>query len=84
MNEARHSLPLIEALAECAPIVEYKRPLRVLGKLPSVAREELAALQTFLRQTRRQPMFPRVLEHWIACCQRLHATPGQFTVFCRH
>ena len=75
---------MIEAPAECALLVEYERPVLVLVKLPSVAREELAALLTLIRQTRSQPMFPRVLEHWIARCQRLHATPGQFTVFCRH
>ncbi len=84
MNEARHSLPLVEAPAECALIVEHKRPLLVLVKLPLVAREELAALRILIRQMLRQPLFLRVLEHWIASRQRLHATRGRFTVFCRH
>ena len=84
MNKARHSLPLIEALAECALIVEYKRPLRVLGKLPSVAREELAALRILIRQTLHQPLFPREHEQWSACFQRLISTSGPLTILYRH
>ena len=84
MNDPRHSLPMVEAPAECALIVDSGRPLRVLAKLPSVAREELAALRILIRQTLHQTLFPREHDQWSACFQRLISTSGPLTIFYRH